>query len=82
MADMHSDNNGQRADPAGDYSDMQWFMFRQGNVAHYAAFSSRSYDAAALAGLARELIRLAPQLARTPGGEIRFRHSTRQRCAG
>ena len=49
-------------DPTAGFSDMQWFMFRQSNIVHYAAFSRRAYDQAALVEMARGLASLAPQL--------------------
>lgn len=49
-------------DATAGFSDLQWFMFGQGNVVHYAAFSLRAYDVAALTAIARELVGLAPQL--------------------
>ncbi len=54
---------GPRFDPTAGFSDMQWFMFRQSNIAHYAAFSTRAYDEAALVAIAASLVALAPQLA-------------------
>ena len=49
-------------DPTAGFSDMQWFMFRQSNIVHYAAFSRRDYDQGALLEAARGLAALAPQL--------------------
>lgn len=51
-----------RFDATAQFSDMQWFMFRQRNVVHYGAFSRRAYDAAGLIEVAHTLVTLAPQL--------------------
>lgn len=53
---------GDRYDPTTMFSDMQWFMFRQSNIVHYAAFATRSYDRPALVAIAQGVVRLAPQL--------------------
>lgn len=49
-------------DPTARFTDMQWFMFNQHNVAYYAAFASRPYDTAQLVAIAQRLVDLAPQL--------------------
>jgi hypothetical protein len=54
-------------DPTAGFTDMQWFMFRQQNIAFYAAFSSLDYDRATLVALARRLLEQAPQLAYVAG---------------
>jgi hypothetical protein len=59
-----------RFDPTAGFSDLQWFMFRQRNIAHYAAFSRRDYDEAVLVGIAGALVALAPQLATAYRGAI------------
>lgn len=49
-------------DRAAGLSDMQWFMLRQSNIAHYAAFSTERLTIASLLATARALIGFAPQL--------------------
>jgi hypothetical protein len=51
-----------RADPTARFTDMQWYMYRQRNVAFFAAFTSRAFSAADLLVAARGLVALAPQL--------------------
>jgi hypothetical protein len=50
-------------DPTANFTDMQWYMYRQRNVAFFAAFSSRVFTADDLLAAARGLLALAPQLA-------------------
>ena len=49
-------------DPTAGFTDMQWYMYRQRNVAFFAAFTSRVFSADDLLAAARGLIALAPQL--------------------
>lgn len=50
-------------DPTAGFTDMQWYMYRQRNVAFFAAFSSRLFSTDDLLAAARGLLQLAPQLA-------------------
>jgi hypothetical protein len=50
------------ADPTARFTDMQWYMYHQRNVAFFAAFTSRAFSAADLLVAARGLVALAPQL--------------------
>jgi hypothetical protein len=50
------------ADPTTGYTDMQWFMHGQRNVAFFGAFTRRDLSAADLLAAARGLVHLAPQL--------------------
>jgi hypothetical protein len=49
-------------DPTANFTDMQWYMYRQRNVAFFAAFTSRILSADDLLAAARGLLDLAPQL--------------------
>jgi hypothetical protein len=49
-------------DPTQTFTDMQWYMYRQRNVAFFAAFTSRLLTADDLLAAARGLLDLAPQL--------------------
>ncbi len=49
-------------DPAG-FTDMQWYMYHQRNVAFFAAFTAHPFTDAELLAAARGLVDLAPQLA-------------------
>jgi hypothetical protein len=49
-------------DPTAGFTDMQWYMYRQRNVAFFAAFTSRVFSADDLLAAARGLVALAPQL--------------------
>lgn len=44
------------------FSNLQWYMYHQRNVAFFAAFSSRVIDPSELPGIAQSLMELAPQL--------------------
>jgi hypothetical protein len=57
-----SASSGQKADPTRGFTDMQWYMYHQRNVAFFAAFSSRSLSAEDLLGLTRTFLDLTPQL--------------------
>jgi hypothetical protein len=50
-------------DPTAAFTDMQWYMYRQRNVAFFAAFTSRVLGTGDLLAAARSLLDLAPQLA-------------------
>ena len=49
-------------DPTAGFTDMQWYMYRQRNVAFFAAFTSHAFSPAELLAAARALVGLAPQL--------------------
>ena len=49
-------------DPTAGFTDMQWYMYHQRNIAFFAAFTSRTFSADELLAAARDLIVLAPQL--------------------
>lgn len=49
-------------DPTAGFTDMQWYMYRQRNVAFFAAFTSRRFGADDLLAASRALVELAPQL--------------------
>ena len=49
-------------DPTAGFTDMQWYMYRQRNVAFFAAFTSRAFTDGDLLAAARALVELAPQL--------------------
>jgi hypothetical protein len=51
-----------RPDPTAGFTDMQWFMHGQRNVAFFGAFTRRDLSPADLLAAARSLIELAPQL--------------------
>ena len=51
-----------RADPTVNFTDMQWYMYRQRNAAFFGAFTSRAFSADDLLDAARSLVVLAPQL--------------------
>ena len=55
-------------DPTAGFTDMQWYMYRQRNVAFFAAFTARALSAGDLLTAARALVDLAPQLASGFGG--------------
>ena len=48
-------------DPTAGFTDMQWYMYRQRNVAFFGAFTSRSSSDADLLEASRGLVELAPQ---------------------
>lgn len=50
------------ADPTAGFTDTQWYMYHQRNVAFFAAFSSRDFTQQDLLDAARSLVELAPQL--------------------
>lgn len=50
------------ADPTAHFTDMQWFMYHQRNVAFFGAFSAATFDDGQLFATARGLVALAPQL--------------------
>ncbi len=50
------------ADPTAGFTDMQWYMYRQRNVAFFAAFTSAALSEAELVAAAQGLVDLAPQL--------------------
>lgn len=45
------------------FTDMQWYMYRQRNVAYFGAFASRRFSDADLLAAARGMLERAPQLA-------------------
>jgi len=49
-------------DPTAGFTDMQWYMYRQRNVAFFAAYTARAFSDADLLAAARSLVDLAPQL--------------------
>ena len=49
-------------DPTAGFTDMQWYMYRQRNVAFFAAFTARAFSDGDLFAAARALVELAPQL--------------------
>ncbi len=49
-------------DPTAGFTDMQWYMYHQRNVAFFAAFTARAFSEDELLGAARALTELAPQL--------------------
>jgi hypothetical protein len=49
-------------DPTAGFTDMQWFMYHQRNVAWFAAFTDTALTDADLLHTARTLVELAPQL--------------------
>lgn len=51
---------GRGYDPTPGFTDMQWYMYHQRNVAHFAAFSAEVYDEARIVALARVLLEAAP----------------------
>jgi hypothetical protein len=50
------------SDPAAGFTDMQWFMYGQRNVAFFGAYARRPLSAVDLLAAARALVELAPQL--------------------
>jgi hypothetical protein len=57
-----TDRTGAPADPTAGFTDMQWYMYHQRNIAFFAAFSSRAFSDDELLTAARALVELAPQL--------------------
>ncbi|HVY50275.1 MAG TPA: hypothetical protein VHA07_01810 [Devosia sp.] len=56
-------------DPTAAFTDIQWYMYQQRNVAYFAAFTRRNFDDDKLLETARSLVELAPQLSfGFPGG--------------
>jgi hypothetical protein len=49
-------------DPTAGFTDMQWYMYRQRNVAFFAAYSNHDFSDDDLLGAARGLVELTPQL--------------------
>lgn len=49
-------------DPTAGFTDMQWYMYHQRNVAFFAAFTARAFSDDDLLAAARGLAELAPQL--------------------
>ena len=49
-------------DITAGFTDMQWYMYHQRNVAFFAAFTARAFTADDLLAAARALLDLAPQL--------------------
>lgn len=50
------------SDPTASFTDMQWYMYRQQNVAFFAACTAHRFSRADLLQAARGLVDLAPQL--------------------
>ncbi|MBI4921956.1 MAG: hypothetical protein HY834_09425 [Devosia nanyangense] len=57
-----TDRTGAPADPTAGFTDMQWYMYHQRNIAFFAAFSTRAFSDDELLTAARALVELAPQL--------------------
>lgn len=57
-----TDRTGAQADPTAGFTDLQWYMYHQRNIAFFAAFSSRAFSDDELLDAARSLVELAPQL--------------------
>ncbi|HWA19339.1 MAG TPA: hypothetical protein VG757_10110 [Devosia sp.] len=55
--------SGPGADPTRGFTDMQWYMYHQRNVAFFAAFTSVSLDESQLLERVRRFAELTPQLA-------------------
>ena len=71
-------------DPTAGFTDMQWYMYRQRNVAFFAAFTSRAFSGEHLLAAARGLVALAPQLTSGFGDlsdDLLGRHIYRERVA-
>jgi hypothetical protein len=51
-----------KPDPTAGFTDMQWYMYHQRNVAFFAAFTARAFSDDELLAAARGLVDLAPQL--------------------
>lgn len=49
-------------DPTAAFTDMQWYMYRQGNVAFFGAYTGKALDSEDLLALARGVVARAPQL--------------------
>lgn len=49
-------------DPTAGFTDMQWYMYRQRNVAFFGAFTSRAFPDDELLAMARAFVDLAPQV--------------------
>lgn len=49
-------------DPTAGFSDLQWYMYRQRNVAFFGAYTRRALADADVLDLARDLVARAPQL--------------------
>lgn len=60
------------ADVTAGFTNMQWYMYQQHNVAFFAAFSQQALTHASLVDTARNLIELTPQLlpAHRPGEPV------------
>ena len=54
---------GRGYDPTPGFTDLQWYLFHQRNIAYFAAFSARDYDERSAVTSARLLVRMMPQLA-------------------
>lgn len=50
------------SDPTAGFTDTQWYMYRQRNVAYFAAYTSGPFSELDLLEAARSLVDLAPQL--------------------
>jgi hypothetical protein len=50
------------SDPVAGLTDMQWYLYRQRNIAFFAAFTDHPFSDADLLQAARGLVTLAPQL--------------------
>jgi hypothetical protein len=50
------------SDPTAGFTDMQWYLYRQQNIAFFAAYSDRCFSQTDLLQAARGLVTLAPQL--------------------
>lgn len=50
------------ADPTAGFTDMQWYLYRQQNIAFFAAYTTHPFSETDLLQAARTLVSLAPQL--------------------
>jgi hypothetical protein len=50
------------SDPTAGFTDMQWYLYRQRNIAFFAAYTAHPFNEADLLQAARTLLSLAPQL--------------------
>ncbi|HHY48569.1 MAG TPA: hypothetical protein GYA10_02315, partial [Alphaproteobacteria bacterium] len=54
---------GRGYDPTASFTDLQWYLFHQRNVAYFAAFSAADYDDERALATARGIVEHLPQLA-------------------
>ena len=53
---------GRGYDPTAGFTDLQWYLFHQRNIAYFAAFSSRDCDRERAVATARALVTMLPHL--------------------